>query len=120
MTKDRSDVARWLEGPYARASAKSPLRRERFESPSGIERAPLYARPGEAAQGLPGEYPYTRGIHPTMYRSRLWTMRRITSNHRLAGHKSLLSGSGRLLTMPGLYQSDGGRGIRKIRWRATS
>ncbi len=25
--------------------------------------------------GVPGEYPYTRGIHPTMYRSRLWTMR---------------------------------------------
>jgi methylmalonyl-CoA mutase N-terminal domain/subunit len=28
-----------------------------------------------SATGLPGQYPYTRGIHPTMYRGRLWTMR---------------------------------------------
>jgi len=75
MTKDRSDVARWLDGPYARANSKSPQRRERFESPSGIERAPLYADAGDAAEGLPGEYPYTRGIRATMYRGRLWTMR---------------------------------------------
>ncbi|MBI4540570.1 MAG: hypothetical protein HY704_13800, partial [Gemmatimonadetes bacterium] len=31
---------------------------------------------GEAAEiGRPGEYPYTRGVHPSMYRGRLWTMR---------------------------------------------
>src|SRR6185312_1132138 len=28
-----------------------------------------------SASGLPGQYPFTRGIHPTMYRGRLWTMR---------------------------------------------
>jgi methylmalonyl-CoA mutase N-terminal domain/subunit len=49
----------------------------------GIERKPLYT-PADVADagvdhardlGAPGEYPYTRGIHPTMYRGRLWTMR---------------------------------------------
>ena len=39
---------------------------------SGIEVAPVYG-PGDA--GRPGEYPYTRGIHPLMYRQRPWTMR---------------------------------------------
>jgi methylmalonyl-CoA mutase N-terminal domain/subunit len=41
-----------------------------FETMSGV---PLDAVYGDGP--LPGEYPYTRGIHPTMYRSRLWTMR---------------------------------------------
>ena len=45
-------------------------------SPSGLPIEPSYCaddRPAE--QELPGEFPYTRGIHPTMYRGRLWTMR---------------------------------------------
>src|SRR6195952_3471069 len=52
---------------------------ERF-SPSGIPIAPVY-RPDAARVdyehdlGDPGEYPYTRGVQPTMYRGRLWTMR---------------------------------------------
>ena len=47
---------------------------------SGIEVEPLYT-PAEEGQrrekqiGFPGEFPYTRGIQPTMYRGRLWTMR---------------------------------------------
>ncbi|WP_089968233.1 acyl-CoA mutase large subunit family protein [Lihuaxuella thermophila] len=59
---------------------KSPERKERFETLSGIEVKRLYNR-GKSVEemdeqvGLPGEYPYTRGIHPTMYRSRYWTMR---------------------------------------------
>ncbi len=49
-------------------------------TPSGIPIAPVY-RPGDAAVdyardlGDPGEFPFTRGIQPTMYRGRLWTMR---------------------------------------------
>jgi methylmalonyl-CoA mutase N-terminal domain/subunit len=35
----------------------------------------VYGPPAEPPEGAPGEFPYTRGIHPTMYRSRLWTMR---------------------------------------------
>ena len=49
----------------------------RFETLSGIELERFY-RPGSERQeeiGLPGEFPYTRGIQPTMYRGKLWTMR---------------------------------------------
>jgi len=47
---------------------------------SGIEIKPVYGAgdlPADLAQklGAPGEYPFTRGIHPTMYRGKLWTMR---------------------------------------------
>ncbi len=48
------------------------LRRPSFATMSGIEVDPVYGTPdGE----YPGVYPYTRGIHASMYRSRLWTMR---------------------------------------------
>src|SRR5204863_2894639 len=49
----------------------------RFQTLSGIELEQFYG-PGSLRQeaiGLPGEFPYTRGIQPTMYRGRLWTMR---------------------------------------------
>ncbi|MBI4467411.1 MAG: methylmalonyl-CoA mutase [Acidobacteria bacterium] len=56
-------------------------RREKFETSSHIEIKPFYT-PKEVTGldpdrdlGLPGEFPYTRGIYPTMYRGRLWTMR---------------------------------------------
>lgn len=42
---------------------------------SGIEIKPYYTGPGNHTHGLPGEFPYTRGIRPDMYRGRLWTMR---------------------------------------------
>ncbi|MFN4293435.1 MAG: methylmalonyl-CoA mutase [Thermoflexales bacterium] len=57
---------------------RAPERKARFETPSGI---PLDVVHGDPATGaghhgeFPGEYPFTRGIHPTMYRSRHWTMR---------------------------------------------
>ncbi len=46
-------------------------------SDSGISIEPLYGPSAEALDGVgvPGSYPYTRGIHPSMYRGRLWTMR---------------------------------------------
>ncbi len=61
--------------------ARAPERKQRFETDSGIEVAPLYT-PEEPAGaeyveevGFPGEYPFTRGVQPNMYRGRLWTMR---------------------------------------------
>ncbi|MBP1655164.1 MAG: Methylmalonyl-CoA mutase subunit [Bacteroidetes bacterium] len=55
--------------------------RMRFTTVSGEQIQPLYT-PDDIASinflsdiGYPGEYPYTRGIHPTMYRGKLWTMR---------------------------------------------
>ena len=53
----------------------------RFESLSGIPLEPLYTPESlgdwsyETKLGRPGEYPFTRGVYPTMYRGRLWTMR---------------------------------------------
>jgi methylmalonyl-CoA mutase N-terminal domain/subunit len=72
----RAEVAAWR----ARA-AGLPVRTEAdLSSVSGRSVEPVYTaldlRPDViAATGLPGGFPYTRGIHPTMYRGRLWTMR---------------------------------------------
>jgi methylmalonyl-CoA mutase N-terminal domain/subunit len=60
---------------------KAELRDADFSSISGRRLQPFYnwkdlsGFDAEAELGAPGEYPYTRGIHPTMYRGRLWTMR---------------------------------------------
>lgn len=60
-------------------SGKFKERRETFETDSGIKIERIYL-PDESFDyasklGFPGEYPFTRGIYPTMYRGRLWTMR---------------------------------------------
>ena len=69
----------WKERIYRAAAAKDPTRRGAFQRSGGTPVQPLYAPDDAAAyndsRGFPGEYPYTRGIQPTMYRSRLWTMR---------------------------------------------
>ena len=70
---------KWEEEVLAPTLRKSPERAERFETLSGIpvERlyTPLNSRRDPTRIGAPGEYPFTRGIHPTMYRGRLWSMR---------------------------------------------
>ncbi|MBI3185502.1 MAG: methylmalonyl-CoA mutase family protein [Myxococcales bacterium] len=72
---------RWLDEVYAPAKSRAPERAERFVTSSGIEVAPLEtpdAAPPESyldKLGFPAEYPFTRGVQATMYRSRLWTMR---------------------------------------------
>src|SRR5215210_157049 len=70
------DPERWLRERYA----ATPERRAPFTTLSGEPVRPLYTEhdlPEDpaAAIGLPGEYPYTRGVYPSMYRGRLWTMR---------------------------------------------
>jgi len=71
---------RWRATTRAKAVRASPERRPRFETSSGIELRDLYT-PADAGLdedrdlGRPGEYPFTRGVQATMYRSRLWTMR---------------------------------------------
>jgi methylmalonyl-CoA mutase, N-terminal domain len=78
-----SDPARdrWRATLRAKALRSAPERRARFETSSGIETRDLYT-PADLAGldedrdlGRPGEYPFTRGVQPTMYRSRFWTMR---------------------------------------------
>jgi methylmalonyl-CoA mutase N-terminal domain/subunit len=70
----------WKERLLDPVLARFPERRERFETTSGIElnavELPQHPDPEYIEKrGFPGAPPYTRGIHPTMYRSRLWTMR---------------------------------------------
>ncbi len=71
----------WLKGAYAKAKTKGPERREKFLTSSGIERAPVDGPEAILPEtvmeklGLPGEYPFTRGVQPTQYRGRFWTMR---------------------------------------------
>lgn len=77
MAKNEAAKERW-EVAVARALAKSPERRERFATSSDIEVERLYEpQEGDASStlGYPGQPPYTRGVQPTMYRGRLWTMR---------------------------------------------
>ena len=71
----------WEQITLAPTLAKSPERSEQFTTVSGYPIRRLYT-PADLADwnaqrdsGVPGEPPYTRGIHPAMYRSRLWTMR---------------------------------------------
>jgi methylmalonyl-CoA mutase N-terminal domain/subunit len=72
---------RWRATVRAKALASAAERRPRFETSSGIEVRDLYT-PADIAGldedrdlGRPGEYPFTRGVQATMYRSRFWTMR---------------------------------------------
>ena len=72
---------RWRATARAKAIGVTPERRARFETTSGIEIADLYT-PADIAGldegrdlGRPGEFPFTRGVQPTMYRGRFWTMR---------------------------------------------
>src|SRR5438477_11248861 len=71
-----TDPDRWERDKFARL----PERDAPFSTISGEAVKPLYtdadlpADPEEAI-GLPGEFPYTRGVYGSMYRGRLWTMR---------------------------------------------
>ncbi|HYY54839.1 MAG TPA: methylmalonyl-CoA mutase family protein [Candidatus Dormibacteraeota bacterium] len=79
MKRSRT-LSEWREGAYRAAVARTPARKERFETTYGAEIPPLYVPDGEygaavESLGYPGEPPYTRGVQSTMYRGRLWTMR---------------------------------------------
>jgi len=73
--------AAWASGVLKKALDRAPERRTEFRTSAGIplERlyTPLAVREMEYLRdlGFPGEYPFTRGVQPTMYRGRLWTMR---------------------------------------------
>ena len=78
MSKSKPE---WQETTLAKALKNSPVRREKFENSSSINIDPLYTPDDisgfdyQSSLGYPGEYPFTRGIQPAMYRGRLWTMR---------------------------------------------
>jgi len=76
---------KWKESTLKKSLERFKERKERFETTSGIEipRLALPPQPDSLSEasayaeklGFPGEYPFTRGVQPTMYRSRFWTMR---------------------------------------------
>ena len=76
-----TDKDRWKQKTYRPYVAKSPERLPRHETLSGIPVDPLYTPEDlagwryEDRLGYPGEFPFTRGPYPSMYRGRLWTMR---------------------------------------------
>jgi len=70
----------WLNNTYKKFILKNPERRKEFKTASFAPVKELYTpddltRNHEDNLGFPGEYPFIRGIQPTMYRGRYWTMR---------------------------------------------
>ena len=119
---------KWDE-KVAKGLAKSPERMEKFLTTSNIELERCFT-PGfdypdyEEQLGLPGEYPYTRGVQPTMYRGRFWTMRQYAgfgtareSNERykylLSAGQTGLSIAFDLPTQMG-YDSDAGMSLGEV------
>lgn len=119
---------KWNE-KVAKSIAKSPERMDPFLTTSNIEFercfTPGFDYPGYDEQlGLPGEYPYTRGVQPTMYRGRFWTMRQYAgfgtakeSNERykylLSAGQTGLSIAFDLPTQMG-YDSDAGMSLGEV------
>jgi methylmalonyl-CoA mutase, N-terminal domain len=69
-----TDAERWFRERYARTPERDAL----FTTLSGEPVEPLYTQadlPEPDRIGFPGEFPFTRGVYPSMYRGRLWTMR---------------------------------------------
>lgn len=80
MSTVQDDKTRWEQEMVLPQLQRFPERRETFQTSSGIPVERLYVPAGEdpnyaEQQGFPGEYPFTRGVQPTMYRGRFWTMR---------------------------------------------
>jgi methylmalonyl-CoA mutase N-terminal domain/subunit len=115
----KSGHKKWLSEIYSPWVGAAPELKERFETASGIQLKPVYtpddiASLSQSDLALPGVFPYTRGVYPSMYRGRQWTMRMFSgfgtpedTNKRL---KLLLShgetGLSIAFDMPTLYGYD--------------
>ena len=115
------------EAQWRRAYDATPERDAPFTTLSGEPIAPLYTKadlPADDQIGLPGQYPYTRGVYPSMYRGRLWTMRQFAgfgtseeTNERfryLLGHGQ--TGLSTAFDMPSLmgHDSDSPRSLGEV------
>ena len=81
IKKIREKQADWEKKVYSKAVQENPERKQKFKNLSEVEIKHLYT-PEDIAEneylsdiGFPGEFPYLRGVHPNLYRGRLWTMR---------------------------------------------
>ena len=124
-SRDLSREDRWLRDVYR----ATPERRSTFTTLSGEPIRPLYterdlpADPDEAI-GLPGQYPFTRGVYPSMYRGRLWTVRQFagfgTAEETNGRFRYLLehgqTGLSTAFDMPSLmgYDSDHARSLGEV------
>ena len=75
-----SERKRWENKTLAPANQRFPERKKEFQTPSGIPLPPVPTPLNSEHDyldrlGFPGEYPFTRGVQPSMYRGRFWTMR---------------------------------------------
>ncbi len=81
ITNIKESTKKWENELVDKAIKKFPERKEKFSTVSDIDVDRLYTPESiedidyEKNLGYPGEYPFTRGVQPTMYRGRLWTMR---------------------------------------------
>lgn len=81
LEKLRKEKTLWEETKLRKILEKHPERFEKFYTNSNIEVEPVYTELNVQDLdylndlGFPGEYPYTRGVQPNMYRGKLWTMR---------------------------------------------
>ena len=73
VSHDGTGPSRWQQECWKPFVSGHPERASEFHSVSGIPIEPLYSH--DPQQTGPGEFPFTRGIHPSMYRGKLWTMR---------------------------------------------
>ncbi len=116
----RREKARWERKTVRPWAGESPERKKEFLNPSGIPIGRVYT-PDDVAyldeskrMGFPAEYPYLRGVYPTMYRGRFWTMRMFSGFgtpedtnkrlHYLLGHGE--TGLSIAFDMPTLYGYD--------------
>src|SRR3954464_12084912 len=118
-----TDAERWFRERYC----ATPQRAALFSTISGEPVEPLYTAddlPDQAEIGFPGEYPYTRGVYPSMYRGRLWTMRQFagfgTAEETNARFRYLLdhgqTGLSTAFDMPSLmgHDSDHARSLGEV------
>jgi len=104
LSDDRSKIAqdkeRWYKAQVEKTLSRFPERKEQFTTNSGMPVDRVYS-PADVELdylnhlGFPGEYPFTRGVQPTMYRGRFWTMRQYagfgTAEESNARYKYLLN-----------------------------
>ena len=78
---DSSSKQNWEKGTLGPVKNRFGERKDQFQTESGLEVGTVYTPEDqddfdyEQKLGYPGDYPYTRGVQPNMYRGRLWTMR---------------------------------------------
>ncbi len=92
----RRRQAQWQATVYGDAVRRYPERQSSFATTSGIPVPPIVTEADIDVDylndlGFPGEYPYTRGVQPTMYRARFWTMRQYAGYASAGGIQRTLS-----------------------------